>query len=92
MGLLSHGLFFTNPAIELALSNDVKLFDRNALIRFMLEINPLGLPTAREVREQIPSLDVRCPKCGGEMILRKGSYGSFYGCSQFPKCNGTKRI
>lgn len=28
-----------------------------------------------------------CPKCGkGTMVLRKSFYGSFYGCSNYPKC------
>lgn len=27
-----------------------------------------------------------CPKCGGRLVLRKGKYGSFYGCSNYPKC------
>lgn len=31
-----------------------------------------------------------CEKCGGSMILRKGKYGQFYGCSSFPKCRNTK--
>lgn len=32
-----------------------------------------------------------CPKCGSKMILRKGRYGKFYGCSKFPYCKGTNR-
>jgi hypothetical protein len=27
-----------------------------------------------------------CPRCGGNLILRKGPYGRFYGCSNYPKC------
>lgn len=27
-----------------------------------------------------------CPKCGGELIRRKGKYGEFFGCSNYPKC------
>lgn len=27
-----------------------------------------------------------CPQCGGHLILRRGKYGSFYGCSNYPKC------
>lgn len=27
-----------------------------------------------------------CPKCGGMLILRKGRYGRFYGCSNYPVC------
>lgn len=34
----------------------------------------------------------RCPKCGGQLVLRKGQYGRFYGCSNYPKCNYTLNI
>lgn len=30
-----------------------------------------------------------CPKCGSEIVLRKGKYGEFYGCSNYPKCKYT---
>ncbi|MED4206650.1 NERD domain-containing protein [Neobacillus mesonae] len=33
-----------------------------------------------------------CPKCGGALSLRKGKYGAFYGCSNYPKCRYTKRV
>ena len=29
-----------------------------------------------------------CSKCGAKMILRKGRYGQFFGCSRFPYCRG----
>lgn len=28
----------------------------------------------------------KCPRCGGDLVLRKGKYGPFYGCSNYPKC------
>lgn len=28
----------------------------------------------------------KCPKCGGELYIREGKYGSFKGCSNYPKC------
>ena len=28
----------------------------------------------------------KCPKCGGELVTRNGKYGTFMGCSNFPKC------
>jgi len=34
--------------------------------------------------------DKICPKCGSKMILRRGRYGKFYGCSRFPYCRGTR--
>lgn len=36
--------------------------------------------------------EVLCPKCGAEMVRRKGMYGEFYGCSDFPRCRGTRKI
>lgn len=30
-----------------------------------------------------------CPHCGGRIILRKGKYGNFYGCSNYPRCKYT---
>lgn len=30
-----------------------------------------------------------CPKCGGTLVERMGRYGSFYGCSNYPKCRFT---
>ena len=31
----------------------------------------------------------KCPKCGGELIIREGKYGRFYGCSNYPECRYT---
>ncbi|MBE6757964.1 MAG: hypothetical protein E7552_05385 [Ruminococcaceae bacterium] len=30
-----------------------------------------------------------CPHCKTPLVLRKGKYGEFYGCSNFPKCRYT---
>lgn len=27
-----------------------------------------------------------CPRCRGRLVLRKGKYGDFWGCSNYPKC------
>lgn len=32
-----------------------------------------------------------CPLCGGILYLRKGRYGKFYGCGNFPSCRFTKK-
>ena len=32
----------------------------------------------------------KCPLCGGDLVLRKGSRGEFFGCSNYPKCRYTK--
>lgn len=33
-----------------------------------------------------------CPRCGKQLILRKGKNGEFYGCSGYPNCKFTKRL
>ena len=30
-----------------------------------------------------------CPRCGGKLVLRHGTYGDFYGCSNYPACRYT---
>jgi hypothetical protein len=30
-----------------------------------------------------------CPRCGQSLVLRKGKYSEFYGCSNYPKCEFT---
>lgn len=32
------------------------------------------------------------PRCGGQLILRKGVNGEFYGCLNYPKCKFTRNI
>ena len=33
-----------------------------------------------------------CPRCGGNLVLREGMYGRFYGCSNYPNCKYTQQI
>lgn len=33
----------------------------------------------------------KCPKCGSNLVERKGKYGNFIGCSNYPKCRYTKK-
>ncbi len=40
----------------------------------------------RKIKEQ----QLNCPKCGGNLIVREGKYGKFYGCSNFPGCRYNK--
>ena len=34
----------------------------------------------------------KCPKCDSEMKERNGKYGPFWGCTQYPKCKGSRKI
>ena len=35
---------------------------------------------------------IKCPRCGGYLMERKGSYGIFRGCSNYPICTHTERM
>ncbi len=37
-------------------------------------------------------LDEKCPKCGGDLVIKKGRYGEFIACSNYPKCKYTRPI
>lgn len=48
-----------------------------------------------EVRKQSGGAEEEeqtCPSCGGELVLRKGKFGMFYGCSSFPGCRFTRKV
>ena len=33
-----------------------------------------------------------CPTCGGWLLTKSGKYGQFYGCSNYPTCDYTRKI
>lgn len=33
-----------------------------------------------------------CPKCYGKLVKKKGPYGEFYGCSNYPECKYTAKV
>jgi hypothetical protein len=40
-------------------------------------------------QDQILAANDICPKCGGNLTVKKGKYGDFKGCSGYPKCRYT---
>ncbi|MFT4309246.1 MAG: DNA topoisomerase I [Candidatus Woesearchaeota archaeon] len=54
-------------------------------------INP-ECPTKKEGNGNNDKEDKKCPKCDkGKLLLRTSVYGSFYGCSNYPKCKHTEK-
>ncbi|NQU78514.1 DNA topoisomerase I [Candidatus Woesearchaeota archaeon] len=49
---------------------------------------------ARKEADKVESgkIEKICSKCGKNLLLRKSIYGSFYGCSGYPKCKHTENI
>jgi DNA topoisomerase-1 len=36
--------------------------------------------------------DMKCPKCGGDMIIKLARNGKFYSCSRYPDCDGARTM
>ncbi|WP_169975476.1 type I DNA topoisomerase [Campylobacter sp. RM16191] len=34
----------------------------------------------------------KCPECGGDLLMRKGRFGEFIACGNFPKCKYSRNI
>lgn len=47
-----------------------------------------GFPECKFTKQYFKKLGILCPKCGGEIIMRRTKKKkSFYGCSNYPKCD-----
>lgn len=46
-----------------------------------------GYPECKNTKPIVQSIDVKCPKCGKDIVARKSKKGRlFYGCSGYPEC------
>ena len=57
---------------------------------FIKEIEE-GKKNIKSQKIAIPTGEM-CPKCGSELVKRKGRFGEFIACSGFPKCKYTKNM
>lgn len=47
-----------------------------------------GYPECKNTKPRVKKIDVKCPKCGKDIVARKSKTGKlFYGCSGYPECN-----
>ena len=47
-----------------------------------------GYPECKNIKKFVQETGVKCPKCGGNVIVRKTKKGRiFYGCSNYPDCD-----
>ncbi|OIO62423.1 DNA topoisomerase I [Candidatus Woesearchaeota archaeon CG1_02_47_18] len=49
-------------------------------------------PSKHNGEEKVDGEERKCPKCSSPLVLRKSIYGSFYGCSKYPKCRHIEKI
>lgn len=47
-----------------------------------------GYPECKNTKPIVENLDVKCPKCDGNVLVRKSKKGKkFFGCSNYPNCD-----
>ncbi|WP_376768693.1 topoisomerase DNA-binding C4 zinc finger domain-containing protein [Paenibacillus foliorum] len=56
------------------------------------KLNPGAAPSAKAVKQAMPTVEKTCSRCGSKMVLRKSAKGEFYGCSSFPKCRNMTAV
>ena len=67
----------------------------NGIYRTLLEANVTDRAAKKKHIKSVRQNQIRrnkavssgkCPRCGGDLVLRNGQYGKFYGCSNYPRC------
>lgn len=79
---------FSNSQVEM-IANQLEshiVHDKNIVNKHRHFVNRLIHERRRKIKDQI------CPKCEGNLMIRNGKYGKFYGCSNFPRCKFTIKI
>lgn len=76
---------FTLEAERFAEDKPIELVDGFKLVQYIRL-------TQKDVKpEAIETTDKVCPIDGGKLVARQGKYGSFLGCSNYPKCTYTAK-
>jgi restriction system protein len=86
---------YTEEARRFAASNGIKLIDGIQLASWIRAVKTtVNTPVSLDIPAPTQTRPV-CPACGADMLERKATRGahagqSFWGCSRYPKCRGTR--
>ncbi len=68
------------------------LYSPEEIMQLVQKLQPLTNKSEAEKQQHIDDIKEKCPFCGGELVLRRGKYGQFWGCSTYPKCKFTRPL
>jgi DNA topoisomerase-1 len=69
-----------------------KLDNVKVLKDFYEEFEPMVQKSFETIEKKAPvTTGESCPECGGDLVIRKGKYGEFTACSNYPKCKYIKK-
>ena len=75
-----------------ACPNYPKCRNTKPLTENKVEVEEVEEKSEEKAEKKQPKIaDFKCEKCGGDMVLRTGKYGSFYACANYPTCRFTKQ-
>lgn len=71
---------------------DDNLDNIKVLRTFYDAFEPLVKTAFTEMEKKAPKLTgEKCPECGSDLVIRKGKYGEFTACSNYPTCKYVKQ-
>lgn len=44
------------------------------------------------IEEPVEETDIKCDKCGSNMVIKRGRYGKFLACPRYPECKNAKPL
>lgn len=69
-----------------------KLDNVKVLKDFYEEFEPMVQKSFETMEKKAPvTTGESCPECGGDLVIRKGKFGEFTACSNYPKCKYIKK-
>ena len=84
--------YTANMETELDEIADGKLVWYTVLDKFYKDFEPLLQKAFKEMEKEAPEeTGETCPECGSPLVIRKGKFGKFTACSNYPECKYIKK-
>ena len=102
--IMLNGLLSLRKAVEKIAAGKQSVFtegQKKEIYDYIMQHQYIGKNARREHKENIMAINVAkeeekrqnlCPYCKIPLVLRKGKYGDFYGCGNYPKCRYTHKL
>ena len=84
--------YTANMENKLDLIAEDKMDNVKVLRDFYNEFEPMVEDAFQKMeKKEAPKTGEICPECGGELVVRRGKYGEFVACSNYPTCKYVKK-
>lgn len=67
-------------------------YTHDEIVAMKDKLTNLTNKSTAEKKQHIENIKTKCPFCGSDLVKRNGKYGTFWGCSSYPKCKFTRPI